>query len=121
MARILLVEDDRMNREMLLRRLKWDGFDVVTAVDGAQAIEQAEQILPDLILMDMGLPVLNGWEASQRIRELPTTRHIPIIALTAYATTEDREASLRAGCNEFETKPVNFTSLKEKMMRLIKS
>ena len=119
MAKILLVEDDALNREMVTRRLAWEGFEVITAVDGAAAVALAESQQPDLILMDLGLPVLNGWQAAQRIKAAPITRAIPIIALTAYALTEDRERSLAAGCDDYEPKPIDFARLQAKIEALL--
>src|SRR5215216_2133221 len=107
MALILLVEDDLLNREM------------ITAVDGAQGVELALAQLPDLILMDMGLPILSGWQATAQIKATPSTRMIPIVALTAYAMAEDRDRAYTVGCDEFETKPVNFLRLKAKIEALL--
>src|SRR5690348_11972295 len=119
MARILLVEDDLLNREMIGRYLLIQGFEVLTAVDGAQAVELAFHQLPDLILMDMGLPILSGWQATAQIKAAPSTAAIPIVALTAYAMAEDRERAYTVGCDEFETKPVNFLQLKAKIDTLL--
>jgi two-component system, cell cycle response regulator DivK len=119
MALILLVEDDLLNREMIGRYLLIQGFDVITAVDGAQAIELAQSQLPDLILMDMGLPILSGWQATAQIKAGATTRSIPIVALTAYAMAEDRDRAYSVGCDDFETKPVNFPQLKIKIDALL--
>jgi len=116
---ILLVEDDPMIRNLLSRRLVIGGYQVITASDGAQAVQSARIDLPELIVMDMGLPVLNGWQATHRIRSMPITRNIPIIALTAYAMKEDRMKCLAVGCNEYETKPVDFTRLLEKIRVLL--
>jgi two-component system, cell cycle response regulator DivK len=116
---ILLVEDDPMIRNLLSRRLMIGGYQVITASDGAQAVQSARLDLPELIVMDMGLPVLNGWQATHRIRSMPITRSIPIIALTAYAMKEDRMKCLAVGCNEYETKPVDFTRLLEKIRILL--
>lgn len=110
-ARVLLVEDNELNRDMLSRRLARRGFDVVTAVDGEAAIRRTNEIRPDLILMDMGLPGLNGWDATRRIKANPETRTIPVIALTAHALKTDREKALAAGCDAFETKPVELDRL----------
>src|SRR5690606_11218768 len=104
MPRLLLVEDNEMNRDMLARRLERRGYQVVVAVDGAEAIAKAESESPDLILMDMSLPVIDGWEASRRLKAGPATRRIPLIALTAHAMAGDREKALRAGCDDFDTK-----------------
>jgi two-component system, cell cycle response regulator DivK len=116
---ILLVEDDPMIRNLLSRRLMIGGYQVITASDGAKAVQSARLDLPELIVMDMGLPVLNGWQATHRIRSMPITRSIPIIALTAYAMKEDRMKCLAVGCNEYETKPVDFTRLLEKIRILL--
>jgi len=119
MTKILLVEDDMLNREMVTRRLAWEGYQVISAEDGATAVALAEAELPDLILMDLGLPILNGWQATQRIKATPSTQHIPIIALTAYALTEDRDKSIAAGCDDYESKPINFARLQAKIQKLL--
>ena len=106
------------NREMLARRLEWEGYQVVTAENGAQAIVRAIEERPDLILMDMGLPVLNGWQATHRIKSTAATRTTPIIALTAFALSSDREKCLNVGCDDYETKPVDFARLVAKMRTL---
>ncbi len=111
MAKILLVEDDEMNRDMLSRRLKRKGFDVIIAVDGRQGVAKASAESPDLILLDMSLPVTDGWEAARKIKGDPETRDIPIIALTAHAMAGDREKALEAGCDEYDTKPVDLPRL----------
>ncbi len=121
MALILLVEDDLLNREMIGRYLLIQGFEVITAVDGAQAVSLAQSQLPDLILMDMGLPILSGWQATTQIKTAPDTRTIPIVALTAYAMAEDRDRAYTVGCDDFETKPVNFPRLKAKIEALLAS
>ena len=121
MARILLVEDDLLNREMIGRYLLIQGFEVITAVDGAQAVELALAQLPDLILMDMGLPILSGWQATTQLKAAASTRAIPIVALTAYAMAEDRDRAYSVGCDDFETKPVNFLQLKAKIVALLAS
>lgn len=115
MARILLIEDNDMNRDMLSRRLARRGFDVLVAVDGANGIAMAFDEKPDLILMDMSLPVIDGWEASRRLKQAPETRAIPIIALTAHALVADRERAFEAGCNDYDTKPVELPRLLEKI------
>nr|WP_290227932.1 response regulator [Trichocoleus desertorum] len=115
MTKILLVEDNEVNSFMMLRRLRMRGYQVIHAVDGAQAVAIAQSEAPDLILMDMSLPVLDGWQATQQIKAIPTTHTIPIIALTAHALAGDREKCLAAGCDEYEAKPVNFNQLVEKM------
>ena len=119
--RILLVEDNENNAEILIRRLTRQGFEVCLATDGLQAIERAKVDLPDLILLDMDLPELDGWQAAQRLKADPVTARIPIIAVTAYAMVEDRRRSLEAGCDEFETKPIELPRLLEKMTALIRS
>jgi two-component system cell cycle response regulator DivK len=119
MPKILLVEDNEMNRDMLARRLQKRGYELLLAVDGLLAVEMTQKERPDLVLMDMSLPGLDGWEASRRLKADPATAGIPIIALTAHAMAEDREKALAAGCNEFETKPVDLTSLLAKMEALL--
>ncbi|HSV55372.1 MAG TPA: response regulator [Burkholderiaceae bacterium] len=121
MPKILLVEDNELNRDMLSRRLLRRGFEVIMAVDGAQALTSAAHDKPDLILMDMSLPVIDGWEATRQLRANGATRAIPVIALTAHAMSGDRERSLQAGCDEFETKPVEFERLLTKMQALLSS
>ncbi len=115
MARVLMVEDNEMNRDMLTRRLTRKGYAVTTAEDGQQGIDRAHAEMPDLILMDMGLPVVDGWEAIRRLRASEKTRAIPIIALTAHAMAGDREKALAAGCDDYDTKPVELPRLLEKM------
>ena len=115
MAKILVVEDNEMNRDMLSRRLIRRGFEVVIAVDGAQGVDMAVSESPDLILLDMSLPVMNGWDAAQKLKSDPSTSSIPTIALTAHAMGGDREKALEAGCDEYETKPVEFKRLLEKI------
>ncbi|OZB36682.1 MAG: two-component system response regulator [Halothiobacillus sp. 14-56-357] len=115
MARILLVEDNEMNRDMLSRRLARKGYEVLLAVDGGEGVAMAKSQQPDLILMDMSLPVLDGWEATRAIRAEPATRAIPIIALTAHAMDGERAKALEAGCNDFDTKPVDLPRLLEKI------
>jgi CheY-like chemotaxis protein len=119
MAKVLLVEDNEMNRDMLSRRLTKRGHEVVIAVDGAEGVAKARSERPDLILMDMSLPVLHGWDATRELRKDEDTRSIPVIALTAHAMSGDREKALEAGCDEFETKPVELPRLLEKMERLL--
>lgn len=119
MARILVVEDNPMNVDMLARRLQKRGFEILTTQDGASAVELAITQQPDLILMDLSLPIMDGWEATSRIKADPRTKSIPIIALTAHAVAGDRERGLAAGCDEYETKPVNFASLTNKMRQLL--
>jgi two-component system cell cycle response regulator DivK len=119
MAKILLVEDNEMNRDMLSRRLARRGFEIVMAIDGGQAVAMAEGERPNLILMDMSLPVIDGWEATRRIKAAETTRHIPIIALTAHAMSGDRERALGAGCDDYDTKPIEIARLLEKIDALL--
>jgi two-component system cell cycle response regulator DivK len=119
MAKILLVEDNEMNRDMLSRRLLRKGFEVVMAVDGGQALTMAESEHPDLILMDMSLPVIDGWEATRRVKAAKATAHIPIIALTAHAMSGDREKALSAGCDDYDTKPIEMPRLLEKIDALL--
>lgn len=115
MPKILLVEDNEMNRDMLSRRLTRNGFEVVIAVDGQQGVALATSERPDVILMDMSLPVMDGWEATRRVKADPATRAIPVIALTANAMVEDRERAMAAGCDDFDTKPVELPRLLEKI------
>ena len=115
MAKILIVEDNEMNRDMLSRRLIRKGYEVVMAFDGEQAVEMAASQNPDLILMDMSLPGLDGWEATRQIKAAAATRTIPVIALTAHAMSDDRERALDAGCDDYDTKPIDFPRLLEKM------
>ena len=117
--KILLVEDNEMNRDMLSRRLIRRGFEVVMAVDGQLAIDMAGSEMPDLILMDISLPVVNGWDATRAIRANESTARIPIIALTANANESDRAAALAAGCNDYDTKPVDVVRLLEKINALL--
>ena len=111
MTKLLLVEDNEMNRDMLLRRLERRGYEVVCALDGEQAVALATTEVPALILMDMSLPVLDGWEATRRIKSNEATKAIPIIALTAHAMAGDKEKCLEAGCDDYDTKPVEFPRL----------
>ena len=119
MARILLVEDNEMNRDMLSRRLVKRGYDVVIAVDGEQGVAMARSEAPALILMDMSLPGLDGWEATRQIKAASETRAIPVIALTAHAMSGDREKAIAAGCDDFDTKPVDLARLLEKIEALL--
>lgn len=119
MTTILIVEDDPMIRDMLSRRLMLEGFEVITAPDGIQGVQRARVERPDLIIMDIGLPVINGWQATQRIRSMPLTREIPIIALTAFVLKEDREKCISVGCNDYETKPVDIGRLIVKIQLLL--
>ncbi|HEY5634108.1 MAG TPA: response regulator [Burkholderiaceae bacterium] len=120
-AKVLLVEDNEMNRDMLSRRLIKKGYTVTIAVDGLQAVARASSDEPDLILMDMSLPEIDGWEATRRIKAEPGTRDIPIIALTAHAMSGDREKAIEAGCDEFDTKPVDLNRLLGKISAILAS
>jgi CheY-like chemotaxis protein len=119
MPRILLVEDQEMNRDMLSRRLKKRGYEVEIAVDGAEGIEKARSVGPDLILMDMSLPVIDGWEATRTLKSDDATRAIPVIALTAHAMSTDREKAMAAGCDGYETKPVELPRLLEAIEKML--
>ncbi len=119
MAKILLVEDNEMNRDMLSRRLQKKGYEVVMAVDGEQGVAMAETQAPALVLMDMSLPGLDGWEATRRLKATAGTRAIPVIALTAHAMAGDRETALAAGCDDFDTKPIELERLLAKMEALL--
>jgi two-component system, cell cycle response regulator DivK len=119
MSKILLVEDNEMNRDMLTRRLTRNGFDVVIAVDGREGVDKASSEKPDLILMDMSLPSMDGWEATRHIKADPVTQKIPVIALTAHAMNEDREKAMAAGCDDFDTKPVDLPRLLGKVAALL--
>ena len=119
MAKILLVEDNELNRDMLSRRLVRRGHVVAMAVDGAQALVAARSEAPALVLMDMSLPVIDGWEATRRLKADPELRHIPVIALTAHAMSGDRERALEAGCDDFDTKPIEFERLLAKIDALV--
>jgi CheY-like chemotaxis protein len=119
MTKILLVEDNEMNRDMLSRRLERKGFEVLLAVDGQEGVELAASQAPDLVLMDMSLPVLDGWEATRRLKANPATSGIPVIALTAHAMSSDRSKALAAGCDEYETKPIELPRLLDKIAALL--
>lgn len=119
MAKILLVEDDEMNRDMLSRRLLKRDFDVTIAVDGEEGVSMAHSLDPDLILMDMSLPGIDGWTATRQLKADAATQEIPIIALTAHAMAGDREKALEAGCDDFDTKPVDLARLLSKMEALL--
>lgn len=120
MARILLIEDNEANRDMLSRRLMRQGFDVVVAEDGKQGVQEARrEPRPDLVLMDMSLPVLSGWDATRALKADPATATIPVIALTAHAMAGDREQAMEAGCDDYDTKPVDLPRLLEKMRALL--
>ena len=119
MAKILLVEDNEMNRDMLARRLARRGYEVVTAVDGTEGMAMAQSVEPDVILMDMSLPVVDGWEAARRLKASRETQAIPIIALTAHAMVGDREKAIEAGCDDYDIKPVEFQRLVDKIDALL--
>ncbi len=119
MSKLLLIEDNEMNRDMLSRRLTRKGYQVSVAIDGQAGIDSARADRPDLILMDMNLPIVDGWEATRRLREMPETRHIPIIALTAHAMSGDRDRALAHGCDDYDTKPVELIRLVEKIEVLL--
>ena len=120
MPRILLVEDNEMNRDMLSRRLQRKGYDVIMALDGEAGVTMAASEQPDLILMDMSLPVVDGWEATRRLKGLLETASIPVIALTAHAMAGDRDKALEAGCDDYDAKPIDFERLLGKMQALLK-
>jgi CheY-like chemotaxis protein len=117
--KLLLVEDNEMNRDMLSRRLTRNGYEIVMAEDGQQAVDMAASEAPDLILMDMSLPVIDGWEATRQVRANAGTKKIPIIALTAHAMTEDKDKAMAAGCDDFDTKPVDIQRLLGKIQALL--
>src|SRR5438874_11991512 len=119
MAKILLVEDNEMNRDMLSRRLERRGYEVVIAVDGQQGVDLAQSARPDLILMDMSLPVIDGWEVTRQLKAKDAVKATPIIALTAHAMSGDREKALEAGCDDYDTKPVEFARLLGKIQALL--
>jgi len=119
MSKILLVEDNKTNRDMLSRRLLKRGYEVLLAFDGESGINMAETDAPDLILMDMSLPILDGWEATRRLKASPATNHIPVIALTAHAMSSDRDEALAAGCDDYDTKPIELARLLEKIDTLL--
>ena len=121
MSKILLIEDNEMNRDMLSRRLKRKGFEVVMAVDGQAGVDMASSSNPDLILMDLSLPIIDGWEATRQIKADPDTQSIPIIALTAHAMAGDEQKALEAGCDDYDSKPVNFKRLLVKIGNLLGS
>ncbi len=119
MAKVLLVEDNEMNRDMLSRRLTRQGYEVTIAQDGAQALTMVSEQRPDIVLMDMSLPNIDGWEATRRLKADPATSSIPVIALTAHAMAEDREKALAAGCDDYDTKPIELPRLVEKITQLL--
>ena len=118
-AKILLVEDNEMNRDMLSRRLEKRGYQVLVALDGEQGVAVTQQERPDLVLMDISLPVLDGWEATRRLKSAPETKSIPIIALTAHAMSSDRDKAVEAGCDDFDTKPIDLGRLLQKIEALL--
>lgn len=118
MAKILIVEDNEPNRDMLSRRLERRGFEVVIAVDGAEGVAKSKSEHPDIVLMDMSLPVMNGWEATRAIKADPATQTMPVIALTAHSMPGDREKAMEAGCDDYDVKPVDLPRLLEKMAAL---
>ncbi|MFI5343698.1 MAG: response regulator [Chlamydiales bacterium] len=120
MVKILVVEDNELNLDILTRRLQRKGYEVITAVDGQKGVASAQTEIPDLILMDVSLPVLDGYDATRQIKADPKTKEIPIIILTAHAMVGDREKALDSGCNDYETKPIDFPHLLEKMEKLLK-
>ncbi len=119
MSKLLLVEDNEMNRDMLSRRLKKKGYEVVMAFDGKQGVEMASDQAPELILLDMSLPIMDGWEAAGHLKANPETQSIPIIALTAHAMAGDKEKAMEAGCDDYDTKPVDFKRLLQKIEALL--
>jgi two-component system, cell cycle response regulator DivK len=119
MTKILIVEDNEMNLDMLSRRLARKGYQVITAMDGAEGLQMANYEMPDLILMDMSLPGMDGWEATRHLKASPETNAIPVIALTAHAMVGDREKAMEAGCNDYDTKPVEIDRLISKMESLL--
>jgi two-component system cell cycle response regulator DivK len=119
MAKLLLVEDNEMNRDMLSRRLIRRGYEVAIAIDGAQGVDMARSEMPDLILMDLSLPVVDGWEATRRIKAAAETKHVPVIGLTAHAMAGDREKALNAGCDDYDTKPIDLERLLKKVEALL--
>jgi CheY-like chemotaxis protein len=121
MATILIVEDNEMNRDMLSRRLQLKGYQVITACDGRHGISVAQLQSPDLILMDMSLPEIDGWEAARRLKSDQATNHIPVIALTAHAMSSDRQRAVEAGCDDYETKPVEFVRLLAKIEAMLQA
>ena len=121
MSKILLVEDNEMNRDMLSRRLKRRGYEVTIAMDGAQGVAMASSEQPDLVLMDMSLPVMDGWEATKTLKANPDTSAIPVIALTAHAMSGDRAKALEAGCDDYDTKPIDLSRLLGKIQAFLKN
>ncbi len=120
-AKILIVEDNEMNRDMLARRLERRGYETSAAADGLEGMEKARSFQPDLILLDLSLPEIDGWEVARRLKTEPHSAHIPIIALTAHAMTSDRDEAMAAGCNDYDTKPIEFPRLLSKIESLLTS
>jgi two-component system, cell cycle response regulator DivK len=120
-TKVLIVEDNEMNRDMLSRRLQRKGYEIEIAVDGQAGLDAATTGNPDIVLMDMSLPIIDGWEATRQLKANPATQAIPVIALTAHAMAGDRQKALDAGCDDYDTKPVNLASLLEKMEQLLNS
>lgn len=120
MAKILIIEDTENNRILLTRRLRPRGYDILTAEDAEKGLPLVEGERPDLVLMDVGLPGMNGWDATRQLKSNPATRHVPVIALTAHAMDGDREKAMAAGCDEYEIKPIDFNRLFEKIDRLLR-
>ncbi len=118
MVKVLIVEDNEMNRDMLSRRLKRKGYDVIIAVDGEQGVSMTKGENPDIVLMDMSLPIIDGWEATKQLKANPETQSIPVIALTAHAMSGDREKAMEAGCDDYDTKPIELKRLLSKIERL---
>src|SRR5688500_7369480 len=118
-SKILLVEDNELNRDMLSRRLERKGYEVITAEDGQKGIDLAKELMPHLILMDMSLPLVDGWEATRQLKNFPATKAIPIIALTAHAMVGDREKALEVGCDDYDTKPIEWSRLLGKITALL--
>ena len=121
MTKLLLVEDNEMNRDMLSRRLTRRGYEVAIAIDGAQGVEMARTETPDLVLMDLSLPVIDGWEATRRIKAAQETSHLPVIGLTAHAMAGDREKAIEAGCDDYDTKPIELERLLQKVEALLQA
>ena len=119
MPKLLLVEDNEMNRDMLSRRLERKGYEVIIAVDGEEGVRMAQSEAPDLILMDMSLPVMDGWEATRQLKAAPETQSIPVLALTAHAMSGDREKAIEAGCDDYDSKPIELARLLEKVQTLL--
>jgi len=119
MPRILIVEDNELSRDMLSRRLRRKGYEVIVAVDGAEGVAMAGEQMPDIVLMDLSLPDMDGWKATQTLKENPKTRAIPVIALTAHAMSGDRERALEAGCDDYDTKPIDLRRLLTKIHRFV--